>query len=224
MSELVRTQRDGDVLVVEIDNPPVNALGPGVPEALAAVLDAADRDDGVAAIVIRGAGRTFVAGADIATLEDAAWGDEAAAADLHDLLRRVEQCRTPVVMAIHGTALGGGLELAMAGHYRVADAAAQVGQPEVNLGIVPGAEGTQRLPRLAGVAKALDMCVFAFAATTSISRPHRRRAITVYGQNEIVRDLIAARRAAGGRILFDAELVALRQSRHRAAVSPRADG
>jgi 3-hydroxyacyl-CoA dehydrogenase len=159
MSELVRTHRDADVLVVEIDNPPVNALGPGVPEALAAALDAADRDDGVAAIVVRGAGRTFVAGADIATLEDAAWGDEGAAADLHDLLRRVEQCRTPVVMAIHGTALGGGLELAMAGHYRVADAGAQVGQPEVNLGIVPGAEGTQRLPRLAGVAKALDMCV-----------------------------------------------------------------
>src|SRR4051794_12858665 len=159
MSELVRTHRDGDVLVVEIDNPPVNALGAGVPEGLVAALDAADRDDGVAAIVVRGAGRTFVAGADIATLEDAAWGDEAAAADLHDLLRRVEQCRTPVVMAIHGTALGGGLELAMAGHYRVADAGAQVGQPEVNLGIIPGAEGTQRLPRLVGIAKALDMCV-----------------------------------------------------------------
>ena len=160
MSELVRTHRDADVLVVEIDNPPVNALEPGrARRRLAAALDAAERDDGVAAIVIRGAGRTFVAGADIATLEDAAWGDEAAAADLHDLLRRVEDCRKPVVMAIHGTALGGGLELAMAGHYRVADAGAQVGQPEVNLGIIPGAEGTQRLPRLAGVAKALDMCV-----------------------------------------------------------------
>src|SRR3954468_5106528 len=159
MSELVRTHRDGDVLVVEIDNPPVNALGAGVPEGLAAALEAADRDDGIAAIVVRGAGRTFVAGADIATLEDAAGGDEGAAADLHDLLQRVEQCRTPVVMAIHGTALGGGLELAMAGHYRVAVADASLGQPEVNLGIIPGAEGTQRLPRLVGIAKALDMCV-----------------------------------------------------------------
>jgi 3-hydroxyacyl-CoA dehydrogenase len=100
-----------------------------------------------------------VAGADITTLEQAAWGDEAAAPDWHDVLRRVEDCRKPIVMAIHGTALGGGLELAMAGHYRIAAADAQVGQPEVNLGIIPGAEGTQRLPRLAGVPKALEMCV-----------------------------------------------------------------
>jgi 3-hydroxyacyl-CoA dehydrogenase len=155
----VRTHRDGDVLVVEIDNPPVNALSPGVPEGLRAALDAADHDEGVRAIVIRGAGRTFVAGADISTLEDAAWGDPTAAPDWSDLLRRIEDSRAPIVMAIHGTALGGGLELAMAGHYRIADAGAQVGQPEVNLGIIPGAEGTQRLPRLAGVAKALDMCV-----------------------------------------------------------------
>jgi len=156
---LVRTHRDGDVLVVEIDNPPVNALSPGVPEGLSAALDEAAADAGVRAVVVRGAGRTFVAGADISTLEDAAWGDPASAPDWSALLRRIEDCPTPVVMAIHGTALGGGLELAMAGHYRVADAAAQVGQPEVNLGIIPGAEGTQRLPRLAGVATALDMCV-----------------------------------------------------------------
>ena len=74
-------------------------------------------------------------------------------------LQRIEDCRTPIVMAIHGSALGGGLELAMAGHYRIAAASAQIGQPEVNLGIIPGAEGTQRLPRLAGMATALDMCV-----------------------------------------------------------------
>ena len=159
MPEFVKSSRHGDVLVLEIDNPPVNALSPGVPEALHAALDAAEPDPGVAAIVVRGAGRTFVAGADITTLEEAAWGNEAAAPNWHDLLSRIEDCRKPVVMAIHGTALGGGLELAMAGHYRVAVASAQVGQPEVNLGIIPGAEGTQRLPRLAGVAKALDMCV-----------------------------------------------------------------
>jgi 3-hydroxyacyl-CoA dehydrogenase len=159
MSELVHTHREDDVLVIEIDNPPVNALGRGVPEGLRAALDAAERDEGVRAIVVRGAGRTFVAGADISTLEDAAWGDAAAAPDWRALLGRIEDCRTPVVMAIHGTALGGGLELAMAGHYRVATASAQLGQPEVNLGIIPGAEGTQRLPRLVGVEKALDLCV-----------------------------------------------------------------
>ena len=106
-----------------------------------------------------GAGKTFIAGADITTLEQAAWGDRGGAADLHDMLSRIEDCSKPVVMAIHGTALGGGLELAMAGHYRVAAPDALLGQPEVNLGIIPGAEGTQRLPRLVGVAKALDMCV-----------------------------------------------------------------
>jgi 3-hydroxyacyl-CoA dehydrogenase len=155
----VKVGRHDDVVVLEIDNPPVNALSPGVPEALVAALDAAEGDASVSAIVVRGAGRTFVAGADITTLEQAAWGDEAAAPDWHDVLRRVEDARKPIVMAIHGTALGGGLELAMAGHYRIAAADAQVGQPEVNLGIIPGAEGTQRLPRLAGVEKALEMCV-----------------------------------------------------------------
>jgi 3-hydroxyacyl-CoA dehydrogenase len=159
MSSTVRSAREGAILVVEIDNPPVNALSPGVPEALAEVLAEAAIDPEVAAIVIRGAGRTFVAGADIATLEQAAWGDLSAAADLHELLARIEDSPKPVVMAIHGTALGGGLELAMAGHYRIAHIDALVGQPEVNLGIIPGAEGTQRLPRLAGVAKALEMCV-----------------------------------------------------------------
>jgi 3-hydroxyacyl-CoA dehydrogenase len=159
MPQFVKSSRHGDVLVLEIDNPPVNALSPGVPEALHAALDAAEPDPGVVAIVVKGAGRTFVAGADISSLEEAAWGNEAAAPNWHDLLWRIEDCQKPVVMAIHGTALGGGLELAMAGHYRVAVASAQVGQPEVNLGIIPGAEGTQRLPRLAGVAKALDMCV-----------------------------------------------------------------
>src|SRR5205823_7681720 len=81
------------------------------------------------------------------------------APDLSPLLRRIEDCSKPVTMAIHGTALGGGLEVAMAGHYRVAVADAQLGMPEVNLGIIPGAEGTQRLPRLVGVAAAIEMCV-----------------------------------------------------------------
>ncbi len=159
MPPRVTAARHDEILVLEIDNPPVNALSPGVPEALGDAVAAAQQDAGVTAIVIRGAGRMFVAGADINTLEDAAWGNEAAAPDWHGLFQQIEDSRKPVVMAIHGSALGGGLELAMTGHYRIAAPSAQIGQPEVNLGIIPGAEGTQRLPRLAGIAKALEMCV-----------------------------------------------------------------
>jgi 3-hydroxyacyl-CoA dehydrogenase len=147
------------IAVIAVDNPPVNALSPGVPAALLEAFAAAEGDPAVTAIVLMGAGKTFIAGADISSLEEAAWGNREAACDLHPLLARIEDCSKPVVMAIHGTALGGGLELAMAGHFRVAVADALVGQPEVNLGIIPGAEGTQRLPRLVGVEKALDMCV-----------------------------------------------------------------
>ena len=150
--------RDG-VAVIAVDYPPVNALGPGVPAAIAEAIGNAEADPSVSAIVFMGAGKTFVAGADINSLDRAAWGDRDAACDLHPLLARIEDCAKPVVMAIHGTALGGGLEIAMAGHFRVASPDALLGQPEVNLGIIPGAEGTQRLPRLVGVAKALDLCV-----------------------------------------------------------------
>src|SRR5581483_4043523 len=133
----------GNAGVITIENPPVNALSPGVPEGISAALDEAERDSSVGAIVIIGGGRTFIAGADIKELEHAAAG-RGAPPKLHPLLAKIENCSKPVVMALHGTALGGGLELAMAGHYRVASPDAQAGQPEVNLGIVPGAEGTQR--------------------------------------------------------------------------------
>ena len=142
------------VAVITIDNPPVNALSPGVPEGIAARLARAQADPTVGAIVLAGAGRTFIAGADINQLATAGGPP-----NLHELLLEMENCKKPLVAAIHGTALGGGLEVAMAAHYRVATADAQVGQPEVNLGIIPGAEGTQRLPRLAGIARAVDMCV-----------------------------------------------------------------
>ncbi len=147
------------VAVVHIDNPPVNALSPQVIAGLEDAIRTAEQDEAVQAVVVIGAGRTFIAGADIKGLEQLAWGADSGAPEMHDLLSRIEDCSKPVIMAIHGTALGGGLEVAMAGHYRIATADAQVGQPEVNLGIIPGAEGTQRLPRLAGVAKALEMCV-----------------------------------------------------------------
>src|SRR5499427_5305251 len=159
MTELVRFSVASGVAVITIDNPPVNALSPGVPEGLSASIHKAGEDPSVSAVVIIGAGRTFVAGADIKQLEEHAHGKGSEAPNLHDLLKKIEDCPKPVVVAIHGTALGGGLELAMAGHYRVATADAQAGQPEVNLGIIPGAEGTQRLPRLVGVQAAVDMFV-----------------------------------------------------------------
>jgi len=158
-SRFVRRMAFGEVALLEVDNPPVNVLSPGVPESILAAVESAERDPSVKAIVLRGAGRTFIVGADLTTLQRAAHGELDAAADLHDLLERLENCSKPIVMAIHGNALGGGLELAMAGHYRVATADAKLGQPEVKLGIIPGAEGTQRLPRLIGVARALEMCL-----------------------------------------------------------------
>ena len=150
--------QDG-IAIVAVDNPPVNALSPEVLEGLGSALDRAAADPDVRALVIMGAGRTFIAGADIAVLEDMAWGKGPGAPIIHGLLQKIEDSGKPVVMAIHGTALGGGLELAMAGHYRVAAPDALVGQPEVNLGIIPGAEGTQRLPRLVGIERAIEMCV-----------------------------------------------------------------
>jgi 3-hydroxyacyl-CoA dehydrogenase len=159
MDKLVNLTTQDGVAVITIDNPPVNALSPGVPEGLVAALDVAQEDPLVRAIVVIGGGRTFIAGADIKELELAASGRGNGPPEFHAILASIEDTSKPVVMAIHGTALGGGNEVAMAGHYRVAVRDAQIGQPEVNLGIIPGAEGTQRLPRLVGVAAAVDLCV-----------------------------------------------------------------
>jgi 3-hydroxyacyl-CoA dehydrogenase len=169
MNEPVTLRNDAGIAVITIDNPPVNALSPAVIGGLAATVARAQQDPEIHGIVVVGAGRTFVAGADIKGLEDLAWsdgtpsrsstGNDLRAPEMHDILAAIENGPKPVVMALHGTALGGGLEIAMAGHYRVALAEAAMGQPEVNLGIIPGAEGTQRLPRLVGVEKAIDMCV-----------------------------------------------------------------
>ncbi len=158
MTDLVQLSRTGNIAVITINNPPVNALSPGVPEGIADALQQIEKDDAVQAAVIIGGGRTFVAGADIKEFGKMTSGKTQRGDGFKPLLLRIEDCRKPVVMAIHGTAFGGGLELAMAGHYRVAVPSAQVGQPEVKLGIIPGAAGTQRLPRLAGVAKAVEMC------------------------------------------------------------------
>ena len=160
MSELVLTGLRGAVGVITIGNPPVNALSPGVPEGIDAAIRTLEADGGVKAIVLIGGGKTFIAGADIREFGKlTASGDHARGPGLNPVLNRIEMCAKPVVAAIHGTAFGGGLETAMACHYRVALETALVGQPEVKLGLIPGAGGTQRLPRLAGVAKAVEMCV-----------------------------------------------------------------
>jgi 3-hydroxyacyl-CoA dehydrogenase len=158
MSDLVQLTKDNGIAVITINNPPVNALSPGVPEGIAAAIEQIDKDDSVKAAVLIGGGKTFVAGADIKEFGKITSGKSGGGLELPSLLLKIEDCRKPVVMAIHGSAFGGGLELAMSGHYRVAVPSAQVGQPEVKLGIIPGAAGTQRLPRLAGAGKAVEMC------------------------------------------------------------------
>jgi len=157
MDDLVQLTRDHELAIITINNPPVNALNPAVAQGIAQAMEQVGRDESVKAVVLIGGGRTFIAGADIKEFGKITSGKIPRGPGLLPLLLRIEDS-TPVVIAIHGTAVGGGLELAMAGHYRVAAPNAQLGQPEVKLGIIPGAAGTQRLPRLVGVAKALEMC------------------------------------------------------------------
>ena len=159
MNELVSKIREGEIAIITINNPPVNALSPGVPEGIAEAIAEACTNESIKGVVLIGGGRTFIAGADIKEFGKVTSGAKGRGS-LLPLLLAIEDCPKPTVAAIHGTAFGGGLEVAMAFHYRVAVPTAQVGQPEVKLGIIPGAAGTQRLPRLAGVAKAVEMCAF----------------------------------------------------------------
>ena len=158
MSDLVGYEIRGGVAVVTINNPPVNALSPGVPEGIGEAIRNACEDDAVKAIVLIGSGRTFIAGADLQEFGKLAAGGREKTVGLHPLLNAMEDAAKPIVCAIHGTALGGGFEIAMACHHRIAVPSAQVGQPEVKLGIIPGAAGTQRLPRLIGIAAAAEIC------------------------------------------------------------------
>jgi 3-hydroxyacyl-CoA dehydrogenase len=143
---------DGDIGVLTLDSPPVNALSADVRDGLAHGFAAAVADPAIKAIVLICAGRTFIAGADISE-----FGKPPRGAGLHEVQAVIENCPKPVVAAIHGTALGGGLEVALVCHFRVAVASAKFGLPEVKLGLLPGAGGTQRLPRLVGAKAALDM-------------------------------------------------------------------
>src|SRR4051812_33762135 len=149
----ISTHKHGDVLIILSNNPPVNALSTAVRQGLVDAIAQAEADEGVTAVVIACEGQTFFAGADITE-----FGKPPQQPWLPMVVDTIENCAKPVVAAIHGTALGGGLEVALACHYRVADPSAKLGTPEVKLGLLPGAGGTQRLPRVAGVKKALEMC------------------------------------------------------------------
>ena len=159
MAEFISTEQDGYVATVTIDHPPVNALSAPLLEELEAELDRLDHDAGVRAIVLRGAGeRAFVAGADISefpALREAGLEEGGSARGIQKLGARMDAAHTPFVAAIHGFCLGGGLELAMCCDIRVASEDAQLGQPEIKLGLIPGGGGTQRLPRLVGIGRAL---------------------------------------------------------------------
>ena len=152
MTSPIRTERHDNVLVIVSDNPPVNALGQAVRAGLSAGIEEALSDDAVEAVVIRCDGRTFFAGADITEFGKAPQGPS-----LPEALDKLEASDKPVVAAIHGTALGGGCEVALACHYRVAVPSAKLGLPEVKLGLIPGAAGTQRLPRVVGAESALPL-------------------------------------------------------------------
>ena len=143
---------DGDIAVLTVNSPPVNALSAAVRQGIAQGIGQAAADQAVRAVVLACAGRTFIAGADITE-----FGKPMVGPSLHEVIRTIEGAPKPVVAAIHGTALGGGLETALGCHYRVAVPSAKLGLPEVKLGLLPGAGGTQRLPRVVGVEQALDM-------------------------------------------------------------------
>lgn len=151
MSNVVSYELVGNIGVISVNSPPVNALSQAVREGILNAVNAA-QEDGSEAIVLRCEGRTFIAGADITE-----FGKPPMEPGLPEVLGAIENSKKPVIAAIHGTALGGGFEVALACHYRCAIASAKVGLPEVKLGLLPGAGGTQRVPRVAGVQVALDM-------------------------------------------------------------------
>ncbi|RKR44835.1 3-hydroxyacyl-CoA dehydrogenase NAD-binding domain-containing protein [Paraburkholderia sp. BL17N1] len=151
-ADVVTRELRGKVLLVTIDHAPVNALSADVRRGLLAAIEAADADKAVEAVLVVGAGRNFIAGADIRE-----FGKPPVPPSLPDVCNRIEACTKPVIAAIHGAALGGGLEVALAAHYRIAVDGAKLGLPEVQLGLLPGAGGTQRTPRLIGAQAALDL-------------------------------------------------------------------
>lgn len=162
MENPVRIERDGEIGIVVTNNPPVNALSTAVRAGLMKAVETLDADDGIKAIVLHCEGRTFFAGADIRE-----FNQPPAEPYLGLVIDRIEACSKPVIAALHGTALGGGFEVALGAHYRVMHETGKAGLPEVKLGLLPGAGGTQRLPRLIGPRTALAMIVSGDPITAS---------------------------------------------------------
>ncbi len=160
MSELIKVSRDNEIAVITVDNPPVNALSSGVRENIERAVSEIAGDAQIKAAVLIGAGATFIREADSREFEKLRARDKINYKSMLPMLLALEDCPKPIVAAINGAAFGGGLEIAQAAHYRVAAPTALLGQPEVRLGMIPGAAGTQRLPRLVGVEKAVEMCAF----------------------------------------------------------------
>ena len=152
MSDAVDFTKRGAIGVITVNSPPVNALSAAVRDGLGEAFDKGHADPEVKAMVLLGGGRTFIAGADIRE-----FGQPPRGKPLHEVLDSMENSDKIIVAAIHGTALGGGLEVTLCCHYRFAVPNSMVGLPEVKLGLIPGAGGTQRLPRLVGAIKALDL-------------------------------------------------------------------
>ncbi len=185
MTSPITTERHGDVLVIISNNPPVNALGAAVRQGLEAGLKEAAADDGIKAVVIRCEGRTFFAGADITE-----FGRPMQEPGLPTVIDMIESSEKPVIAAIHGTALGGGCEVTLGCHYRIAVPSAKIGTPEVKLGLLPGAGGTQRIPRVAGVALGLEMT--AKGDPISAARAMQAGLIDrLAGENSLVADAVA---------------------------------
>ena len=149
---IVSTKTNANLAIIIIDNPPVNALSHAVRLGVSEQMEINAQKDNIEAIILMCAGRTFCAGADISE-----FGKPPLAPGLPELIEQIERTNKPVIAALHGTTLGGGFELALSCHYRIMDVNAKVGLPEVHLGLIPGASGTQRLPRLIGAEAALEM-------------------------------------------------------------------
>ena len=190
---VVTTQKHDNILVIVSNNPPVNALGAAVRQGLVDGIDEALSDNEVEAVVIRCDGRTFFAGADITE-----FGKPMKGPNLGDALDQLEASSKPVVAAIHGTALGGGCEVALACHYRIAVPSAKMGLPEVKLGLIPGAAGTQRLPRVVGAEAALPMVVI--GNPISAAKAHAIGLVDrIVGEDSLADDAIAFAREQIGK-------------------------
>ena len=172
-----------NIAILEVDNPPVNPLSSGVRAGLSEYIQKANKDDAVKGIILTGAGRSFIAGADISE-----FGQKPDGPDLHTTLRDIEFSAKPVVAAINGTALGGGLETALVCNYRIGTNKAIVGLPEVNLGLLPGAGGTQRLPRLIGPSQALKMMLA--GTPMSAKKALEQGVIDAISENSLIEDAI----------------------------------